>query len=265
MNSIKIKIFIFVLSLHLFTISILAQTVRKPNAAEKKVFDKAIPVIVSVLNKFGNDDWTLDQDWYNDDPLVPTDYNDKGPIGIDQNFERDYVVNQDSKRFNEIIMPIYKKSQVLEDKVVARVKKYESHPSAKSEKENGKKDPLMDSLNAVNNKLEELNELHVYAYINNLYVKGKPVKGLNIPGAAIITKLNSGHFAPDFFKSYYIAIGNWQNAKWSTGEKAYYYKFKNTPKPSIQNIVIIMTGAQDRMNELIHKINWSVLNKALIN
>ena len=40
-------------------------------------------------------------------------------------------------------------------------------------------------------------------------------------------------------------------------------KFKDTPKSSVQNIVIIMTGAQDRMKELMNKINWSVLNKAL--
>jgi len=264
MNSIKTKTSFVFLSLLLFLAnSISAQSLREPNAIEKKVFDKAIPIIVSVLDKCGNNNWTLDQNWYDGNPLVPVNYNDKGSIDINQNFERDYVVNQGSKRFNEIILPIYKKSQVLQDKVVARIKKYESNPSAKAEKEYGKKDSLMDSLNAVNNKLQELNELHVYAYINNLYIKGRPVKGLSVPGAAMVTKLNRGHFAPDFFKSYYIAFGNWKSAKWSTGQKAYYYKFKNTPKPSIQNIVIIMTGAQDRMKELMNKIDWSVLNKAL--
>ena len=243
--------------------NLFAQSVKEPSPAEKKLLHKSIVIIQSVLDQFGNNDWTLDQDWYNIDPLVPTDYKDNGPIGIDQNFERDYVVNQNSKRFNEIIKPLYEKSQALEDKVVAKIKKYENNPSPQAEKEYEKKDPLTDSLDALNNKLEELNELHVYAYINNLYIKGKPVKGLSIPGAAMVTKLNGGHFAPDFFKSYYIAFGNWKDAEWSTDEKAYYYKFKDTAKPSIQNLVIIMTGAQDRMKELMHKIDWSVLNKAL--
>ena len=263
MNLIKTKTALTFLSLMLLTNSILAQSVRKPNAAEKKVFDKAIPVIVSFLDKFGNDDWTLDQNWYNGDPLVPTDYNDRGPIGIDQNFERDYVVNQDSKRFNQIIKPLYDKSQILSDKLVAKIKEYEKNPSAKAEKEYGKRTSLNDSLDAINNKLEELNELHVYAYINRANISGKPATEVQVKGSAMVTKTNEGYMAYDYFKSYYIAFGNWKTAKWNADDNLYDFKFKDTKTPSIQNIVIIMTGAQDRMKELMKKIDWSVLNKAL--
>jgi len=265
MNSIIGKTYFVFLFLVFLTNSILAQSVREPNTAEKKVFDKAIPVIVSFLNKFGNSDWTLDQDWYNGDPLVPTDYNDKGPIGIDQNFERDYKVTENSDRFNNNILPLYNKSQQLTDRLLTSLKKFENDTSANAGEEYGKRTPLNDSLDALNNKLQELSELHVYAYINNLYVKGRPVKGLSIPGAALVTKLDGGHFTPDFFKSYYIAFGNWKNAEWNSDDNAYFFKFKNTKSSSIQNIVIVMTGAQDRMKELMHKINWSVLNKALTN
>ena len=244
---------------------VFAQSVRKPNAAEEKVFDKAIPIIVSVLDRFGNNDWTLDQDWYNGDPLVPTDYNDRGPIGIDQNFERDYVVNQDSKRFNEILKPLYDKSQVLTDKVLAEMKKFENNTSANAGKDYGKKSPLQDSLDAINNKLEELNELHVYAYINRNNISGRPAADVKVKGSAKVTKTNEGYMAYDYFKSYYISFGNWKKAKWNADDNLYDFKFKNTKTPSIQNIVIIMTGAQDRMKELMNKIDWSVLNKALTN
>ncbi len=264
MNSIKSKItLIFLIQLFLSGLNF-AQSVKEPSPAEKKLLNKVIPIIQSVLDQFGNNDWELDQDWYNGDPFVPADDNGTGPIGLDQNFERDYKVTENSDRFNNIIMPLYEKSQVLQDKVVVNIKKYENNPSAKAEKEYGKKSPLLDSLDAINNKLEELSELHVYAYINNLYVKGKPVKDIDIPGAAMVTKENRGHFAPDFFKSYYIAFGNWKSAKWSDSQKAYYFKFKDTPKSSVQNIVIIMTGAQDRMKELMKTIDWSVLNKAIL-
>jgi hypothetical protein len=37
----------------------------------------------------------------------------------------------------------------------------------------------------------------------------------------------------------------------------------NSKTSSIQNIVIAMTGEQDRMKELMNKIDWCVLNKAL--
>ena len=261
MNFINTKTALIFLSLLLPANSILAQSVREPNAAEKKVFDKAIPIIQSFLDKFGNNDWTLDQNWYNDDPLVPTDYEDKGPIGIDQNFERDYVVNQDSKRFSEIIKPLYDKSQVLTDKVVAELKEYEKNPPKDGVM---KKDAVSDSLDALNNKLEELNALHVYAYINRDNISGRPAADVKVKGSAMVTKTNEGYMAYDYFKSYYIAFGDWKTAKWNADDSLYDFKFKNTKTPSIQNLVIIMTGAQDRMKELIRTLDWSVLNKAII-
>ena len=263
MKNIRLKTFPALALVLLFVYSTSAQSVKEPSPAEKKLLNRVIPIIQSVLDQFGNKDWALDGDWYNDDPLVPVSDNGTGPIGLDQNFERDYKVTENSDRFNNIIMPLYKKSEQLTDRMVAGLKKFENDTSANAGKEYGKKSPLSDSLNALNNKLEELSELHVYAYINNLYVAGRPVKDIDIPGAAMVTKLNRGHFAPDFFKSYYIAFGNWKSAKWSDSQKVYYFKFKDTPKSSVQNIVIVMTGAQDRMKELMNKIDWSVLNKAL--
>jgi hypothetical protein len=260
LNSIISKTNVVFLSLLFIVNSILAQSLREPNAVEKKVLDKAVPVIVGVLDKCNDDNWNLEQNWYDDNPLVPVNYNEKGPIDINQNFERDYEVNLDSKRFNDIIKPVYDKSQALTDKVVALVKESEKNPQKNNKSES---DLLKDSLKVVNNKLDELSELHVFAYINDHSVKGRPVKDLSVPGASMVTKFNGGHLSLDYFKSYYIAFGNWKSAKWSSDLKAYFYKFKDTPKPTVQNIVIIMTGAQDRMKELMHKINWSVLNKAL--
>jgi hypothetical protein len=265
MKNYKIKIFLYVLISIVFFNNLFAQSVKEPSPAEKKLLHKTISIIQSVLDQFGNNDWSLDQDWYNGDPFVPADDDGTGPIGLDQNFERDYKVTENSDRFNNIILPLYKKSEQLTDRMVAQLKKLENDTSAEAVKKYGKKSPLSDSLDTINNKLEELSELHVYAYINNLYVAGKPVKGIDIPGAAMVTKFNRGHFTPDFFKSYYIAFGNWKSAKWSDSQKVYYFKFKDTPKSSVQNIVIIMTGAQDRMKELMHKIDWDVLNNALTN
>lgn len=261
MKSPKAMLFFIISSIMIFPINGLGQSIREPNPAEKKVFDKAIPIIVSVLNKFGNNDWTLDQNWYDGNPLVPVDYNDKGPIGINQNFERDYEVNQDSKRFKDIIKPVYDKVQALSDKLVAKIKEYEKNPPKDNDM---KKDPLSDSLDALNNKLQELNELHVYAYINRGNISGRPVTDMKVKGSAMVTKTNDGYMANDYFKSYYIAFGNWKSAKWNSNDNLYDFNFKDTKTPSIQNIVIIMTGAQDRMKELMSKIDWSVLNKAII-
>ena len=260
MKSPKTKLFFIISTIMIFQIYDFGQSLREPNAAEKKVFDKAIPIIQGVLNRFGNADWTLDQDWYDGNPLVPIDYNDKGPIGINQNFERDYEVNQDSKRFNDIIKPVYDKVQTLSDKLVVKMKEYEKNPPKNIDM---KKDPLSDSLDVLNNKLQELNELHVYAYINRANISGRPATDVRVKGSAMVTKTNEGYMANDYFTSYYIAFGNWKSAKWNADDYLYDFKFKDTKTPTIQNIVIIMTGAQDRMKELMTKIDWSVLNKAI--
>lgn len=63
--------------------------------------------------------------------------------------------------------------------------------------------------------------------------------------------------------SYFLEFGNWKNVKPNPQNKVYYYKFKNTKTSSIQNIVIVLTGAPDRMKVLINKIDCGVLNKAL--
>ncbi len=261
MNFFRTKLLFFTSVLISCSVFCFAQSVRKPNAAEKKVFNEAIPIIVSELDKFGNNDWTLDQNWYDGNPLVPVNYNDKGPIGINQNFERDYEVNQHSKRFNNIIKPLYDKSQELSNKMVAKIKEYEKNPPKNNEM---KKDPLSDSLDVLSNKMQELYELHVYAYINRANIKGKPATDVHVSGSAMITKINKGYMSNESFKSYFIAFGDWKSAKWNAEDNLYDFKFKDTKTPSIQNIVIIMTGAQDRMKELMQKIDWSVLNKALI-
>lgn len=51
MNSIIVRTVFVAFSLLFLTNSILAQPVREPNPAEKKVLDKAIPIIISVLDK----------------------------------------------------------------------------------------------------------------------------------------------------------------------------------------------------------------------
>lgn len=255
----------------LFILSVLlggntpAQSLKKPSPAEQAILDKAIPIIQSVLDRFGDNDWSLNQDWYNGEPYVPISDDGTGPIGIDQNFEREYQVQENSKRFNTIIMPLNNKLQELNSKYQEEYQAIQSKSVKEQEDFMSKSNPTMDSITAIGDKAEELNEIDVYAYVNTTLIKGKPVNdpGINVRGASLVTKLNHGYYQKDNWISYFLAFGNWKGLKYNNEFNCYYYKFRNTKTSSIQNIVIVMTGAPDRMKELMNKIDWSVLNKAL--
>ncbi len=243
-----------------------AQSLKEVSPAEKKILEKPVFIIQGLLDRFGNNDWgegNTDNSDYQ--LLVPIDYNGVGPIPLSQNFERIYKVQGNSKRFNTIIMPLNNKLQELNSKYQEEYQAIQSKSAKEQEEFMSKSNPTMDSLTSIGNKAEELNEIDVYAYINDDYIEGKPINDpdINVRGADMVTKLNHGYYQKDYWTTYYLAFGNWKSIKMDKEFKCYYYKFKKTKTASIQNIVIVLTGAPDRMKELMNKIDWSVLNKAL--
>ncbi len=243
-----------------------AQSLKEASPAEKKILSKPVRVIQSLLDQFGNNDWG-EENTDNDDYqlLVPIDYNGSGPIPLSQNFERVYKVRENSKRFNTILKPLYDKVQELNSKYQEEYQAIQSKSAKEQEDFMSKSNPTMDSITTIGNKAEELNEIDVYAYINDDLINGKPINDpdINVRGASLVTKLNHGYYQKDNWTSYFLAFGDWKNIKQNKEFNCYYYNFNKTKTASIQNIVIVITGAPDRMKELMNKIDWSVLNKFL--
>ena len=254
MKKLQTKLFLFLVLATGWVLPAFSQSLKEPSPTEKKFLVKPIHIIQSVLDQFGDNDWSLDSDDFNNNPVVPINDDGTGPINIDSDFERIYKVKENSKRYNTLIKPLAEKEKILSDKL-----------SQMPQEEAGKDNSTYDSLIAKGKQLSELYEIDVYAYINDDFIKGRPINepDINVKGASIVTKLNKGYYADENWTSYFLAFGNWKNIKLNKEFNCYYYKFKNTKTSSIQNIVIVMTGAQDRMKELMHKIDWSVLNKAL--
>lgn len=264
MKTFRIKLSLSLSLLILSIYSASAQSLKEPSPAEKKMLAVPIRIIQSILDQFGNNDWKLDQDWYNDDPMVPVSDDGTGAIGINQNFERIYMVREGSKRFNTLLKPLTDRMDVLTNKVSGEMQEI-SKKSIKEQEAFMQDNPTSDSLNNISNQLNNLNEVDVYAYIDCGYIEGRPFNDpdINLRGADMVTKMDKGYFSSEFKNTYFLAFGNWKNIKLDTKFNYYYYKFKNTKTPSIQNIVIVLTGAPDRMKELMNKIDWSVLNNAL--
>ncbi|MGN6194819.1 MAG: hypothetical protein ACTHOB_07765 [Ginsengibacter sp.] len=215
-----------------------AQSVEKPNAAQKKVLDKAIPVIIKVLDQFNGSDWQVSNDYYTEPGVT---INPGVPLDIDQNFEREYTVSENSERFRSLIKPLY-------DRI---------------NKMMGQQPMPTDSVLALGDKLKALSNVTVYVYINRREVDfyPNPKDELKIPGVAFAQKVPGEYFKSDKGYSYYLCFGNWQPPK---GKENMSFKFKHPDNtPYIENIVVIFFGADDRVQELLRKIDWSVLNDAL--
>ena len=266
MKSIKAKTTFVFLSLMLLSNIISAQSLKEASPAEKKILKKPVSVIQSLLDQFGNNNWgESDTDTRDYDLLVPINYNGIGPIPLNEDFERIYIVQENSERFNTLLKPMNLKLQALYSKFGKESQDVQSKSLKEQEDFSKKPNPTLDSITAIGNKMEKLNEVDVYAYINDDYIDGNPINdpGINVRGADMVTKQNRGYYQKDYWTTYYMAFGNWKGIKKDKEFKCYYYKFKKTKTSSIQNIVIVLTGAPDRMKELMNKIDWSVLNNAL--
>jgi len=224
----------FVLAL----VTVAVAELRAPTAAEKAALDKYASVVNHVLDQFQSDDWTEKVDYSLDDPEVNT--NDPGvPLDINELTQRSYTVRQGSKRWNEKLMPLIQRMMATEDWT-----------------EKGK----------IGSQMTELQNVQVQVHFNraNLGFEPPPASNhdLHIPGAAFAYKLSgspSGHGT-----SYVLAFGNWSNTKWDADHGWYHFHFvhpQNTPY--IENIEVEIYGADDRIQQLLHSIDWNAMNGAL--
>jgi hypothetical protein len=166
------------------------------------------------------------------------------PIDIDQNFEREYNVSQNSERFKTLIKPIYDRiNQLMQKQPVP-----------------------YNSITTLGAKAKALSNVTVYVYINrsSLDVHPDPKSDPKIEGVAFVHKSPGEYFNSEKGYSYYLGFGNWTAAKWDTELGWLHFNFRH-PKhtPYIENIVVIFFGANDRVQELLNKVDWKILNDAL--
>lgn len=119
-----------------------------------------------------------------------------------------------------------------------------------------------DSMDAITKKEREIGVYYVYTYVNKKNIEGKQFTGVKIPGAAMVTMINNSFRDSCTWNSYFIAFGNWKDA--AQNSKGYTYKFKHhSGSHYIDNVVVVLTGVQSRIEELLKNINWNELNKLI--
>ena len=211
---------------------------RAPTDAERVALDKYVSAVNHVLDQFQSDDWTGKVDYSLDDPEVNT--NDPGvPLDINELTQRSYTVRYGSKRWNEKLSPLAERIMATNDWA-----------------EKGK----------IGSQMRALQDVQVQVHFNRSNIGFDPPptsnQDLHIPGAAFAYKIGgspTGHGT-----SYVLAFGNWSNSKWDADHRWYHFHFvhpQNTPY--IENIEVEIFGADDRIQELLHSIDWNAMNSAL--
>ena len=227
-----------------------AQSDRSPTPAEANVIQKAVNAVVPVIDGFQNKDWQITKGGADE----PEDYSvQKHPdvvMGVAPFNDWNFTISQESDKYNKIVKPIL-------DKITA------TPPDGSNQK----------SIDKYNNELadvEELSNVNVQVHVNEKNLPLKPPHGavdLKIPGTFFSYKEpttgDKTIGAVDHGKSSYVlAFGNWGTAKLRDN----YYQFHFVHPlgtPYIENIVILIYGAPDRVQEILHNTDWKKINGGL--
>ncbi len=211
---------------------------RPPTPAEQTAIDKYAKTVNKVLDQFRSDDWDENIDYAIDDPSVNT--NDPGvPLDINELTQRTYTVRNGSQRFNEKIAPSMQQLMSGSD-MNAKVK--------------------------IGQQMQSLMRMQVQVHFNraNLGFEPAPANNhdLHIPGAAFAYKIDDSAFGHG--AAYILAFGNWNNSKWDAEHGWYHFHFAHPQNtPYIENIEVRIYGADDRIQQLLHSIDWNQMNDAL--
>jgi len=210
---------------------------RDPNPQERAALMHYREVINKVLDQFRSDDWDEAIDYeITDDVSVSGDPD--VPLNINEMNQRTYNVRNGSALYQKEVAPIIAKLSATTDPMeMARIAKQ-----------------------------KKMTTLSVEAHFDALCVGMDPAPAgnsdLHIPGAAAAYRIKPGKF--DKGTTVVLLFGNWKTASWNGENGCERYKFKHAAhQPAIENVVIQMDGSPERIEELLHSVNWKAVNDAL--
>ena len=210
---------------------------RPPNAQEKPILIHYREVVAKLLNQFRSDDWEETIDYEMTDEVQISNDPDV-PLDVDQMSQRSYLIRTGSALYEKEIAPFAAKLSAMKD------------PNEMAS--------LAKQMKMMNFSVE-LNFNRAEASLDPP-PPGNP--DLHVPGAALAYRLKPYKF--DKGTSVILLFGNWKAATWNANTGGDRFKFKHSPhQPAIENIVIQLDGSPERIDQLLHGVNWQVVNDAL--
>jgi len=210
---------------------------RQPTAAEDKAIEKYVQTMNKVLDQFASPDWDQHLDVTIEHPMV--NIMDDRPLDIDQLLRRTYDVHPGSKRDQAMIQPRQQKVALIKDAAQRDLQRAQ---------------------------LEDLKHLQVEVHFNMLVVPmmsgPDPKHDPKVPGATFVHQDRNNPFGHGV--AYILFFSNGRAGKWDDPNDVYRNKFIHPPNsPYIENLEIRIYGSEDRVHELLRKIDWKQVNAAL--
>lgn len=233
------------------SINIFAQADRSPNAQELPVIKKAQNVVEPFINLFENNDWQKESGSADEEEYLSVQKEPDVPMGVAPFNDWHFVVQPNSAYFNQTIKPLY-------DRITAL--------SANNTDENIKKEL------EIGKQLKKLTDIYVEIFVNEKNLPEKFQKGsandLNVAGTAYAYKETDPNKTIgtqiDGINSYVLAFGNWSTSVFDKNLEVYQFKFQHANgTPYIENIVIRISGNDERIHQLLTLLDWNKLNDAL--
>ena len=210
---------------------------RQPTPGQQKVIAKYTTAVNKVLDQFRSEDWEETIDATIEHPKVnPLD---DRPLDIDEVLQRTYKVRPSSKRYQTLIAP-------------------------KLAKMEAEKDPAKKQFMGA--QIEDLMHLQVQVHFNMRVVPlitGPDSKvDPRIPGATFVHQDRNNPFSHGV--AYVLFFSNGKAGRWEDVNDVYRNFFVHPPNtPYIENLEVRIYGSEDRIKELLRKIDWKQLNSAL--
>jgi hypothetical protein len=235
----------FVLPLLLAGAVVFAQgaELRDPTPAERQALDRIAGAIDKVFDEFNSPNWTLDEDRSHDELLV--NGSDSGrPLDVNSDFHRSYSTAHGSPREQTLLMPLEKQVEAAQA--------------------SGDTNTML----ALGDKMENLGSVSLEAHINTTVLEAPAdanPHAADVRGAALAYKLDEDACAwndDSRGPCWVLAFGDWQHATRDGDMLNYHYQHKNLT-PYVENVVIRMRGAEDRVEEMLQKADWPALVNGL--
>ena len=209
----------------------------QPSPAEQKAITKYANTMNKVLDQFRSPEWEEKIDSTIDHPTAST-FGDR-PMDIDQLLQRTYELRKDSRRYKMLVAPRLQK--------------------VAAEKDISKK-----QLEAA--QVDDLQHLQVQVHFNMLVVPmitgPDPKIDPKIPGTVFVHKDRNNPFSHGV--AYILFFSNDKRGRWEEVNDVYRNFFVHKPDtPFIENVEVRIFGPEDRIKELLRKIDWRQVNAAL--
>lgn len=235
--------------------SVAGQSRRSPNAAEIAVLTRFIDGMKPILDRFADSNWQVQKSDIDEDattvsisirPLVPLD----NCLGGTRTWE----VPQGSPRFNERLKPLYDRVQAVTD---AMMTKYKNGQDGSAEAQ---------QIERLHQQIKQSSQVTMDLCANspNVDKAALPANEPSLASGVIAHKVGADACGGQDAACYVLLFGDWTISPRSTFPGTYGYHFVHAAgTPYIENIVIKLHGADDRIQELLKAIDWTRVNQAL--